>query len=65
MPKLPYTRSTTNKSTGEEVNLQRGGPDNQGPRYACSHRERLVEESLTEFRACGMVNIRLGRLTFA
>jgi hypothetical protein len=51
MPKLPYTRSATNKSTGEEVNLQRGGPDNRGPRYACSHRERPVEESLTEFRA--------------
>ena len=51
MPKLPYTRSTTNKSTGEEVNLQRGGPDNRGLRYACSHRERLVEESLTGFRA--------------
>ena len=51
MPKLPYPRSTTNKSTGEEVNLQRGGPDNRGPRYACSHRERLVEESLTGFRA--------------
>ena len=51
MPKLPYTRSTTNKYTGEEVYLQRGGPDNRGPRYACSHRERPIEESLTEFRA--------------
>ncbi|OCL01609.1 glutaminyl-tRNA synthetase [Glonium stellatum] len=35
----------------EEVNLQRGGPDNRGPRYACSHRDRPIEESLAEFRA--------------
>lgn len=35
----------------EEVNNQRGGPDNRGPRYACEHRTRPIEESLTEFRA--------------
>lgn len=34
----------------EEVKLQRGGP-NHGPRYACAHRNRPVEESLAEFRA--------------
>jgi glutaminyl-tRNA synthetase len=33
-----------------EVKLQRGG-ENHGPRYACSHRNRPVEESLSEFRA--------------
>lgn len=33
-----------------EVKLQRGG-ENHGPRYACSHRCRPIEESLTEFRA--------------
>ncbi|ORY18917.1 tRNA synthetases class I, catalytic domain-domain-containing protein [Clohesyomyces aquaticus] len=35
----------------EEVNRQRGGPDNRGPRYACEHRTRPIEESLAEFRA--------------
>ncbi|KAF1994042.1 glutaminyl-tRNA synthetase [Amniculicola lignicola CBS 123094] len=35
----------------EEINRQRGGPDNRGPRYACEHRTRPTEESLTEFRA--------------
>ncbi|KAF2014330.1 glutaminyl-tRNA synthetase [Aaosphaeria arxii CBS 175.79] len=35
----------------EEVNRQRGGPDNRGARYACEHRTRPVEESLAEFRA--------------
>ncbi|PVI01906.1 glutaminyl-tRNA synthetase [Periconia macrospinosa] len=35
----------------EEVNMQRGGPDNRGTRYTCSHRTRPVEESLAEFRA--------------
>lgn len=34
----------------EEINRQRGGPDNRGPRYACEHRSRPVEESLKEFR---------------
>jgi len=37
--------------TAEELNLQRGGKNNRGPRYACPHRNRPVEESLTEFRA--------------
>jgi glutaminyl-tRNA synthetase len=37
--------------TREEVNLQRGGPDSRGERFACAHRSRPVEESLTEFRA--------------
>jgi glutaminyl-tRNA synthetase len=37
--------------TKEEVNLQRGGPDNRGPRYGCKHRSRPIEESLAEFRA--------------
>ncbi|KAF2122193.1 tRNA synthetases class I, catalytic domain-containing protein [Lophiotrema nucula] len=35
----------------EEVNRQRGGPDNRGTRYACEHRTRPIEESITEFRA--------------
>lgn len=35
----------------EEINNQRGGPDNRGKRYACEHRTRPIEESLTEFRA--------------
>jgi glutaminyl-tRNA synthetase len=37
--------------TKEEVNLQRGGPDNRGPRFACKHRNRPIDESITEFRA--------------
>jgi glutaminyl-tRNA synthetase len=37
--------------TEEEINLQRGGPDNKGKRYACAHRDRPTEESLAEFRA--------------
>ena len=36
---------------GEEVNMQRGGPDNRGPRYACEHRSRPIAESIAEFRA--------------
>ncbi|KAF2649624.1 glutaminyl-tRNA synthetase [Lophiostoma macrostomum CBS 122681] len=35
----------------EEVNRQRGGPDNRGKRYACEHRTRPIDESITEFRA--------------
>ncbi|KAH5055493.1 glutamine--tRNA (Gln) ligase [Parastagonospora nodorum] len=35
----------------EEINMQRGGPDNRGERYGCDHRSRPIEESLTEFRA--------------
>ena len=35
----------------EEINMQRGGPDNRGARYACAHRDRPSEESLEEFRA--------------
>jgi glutaminyl-tRNA synthetase len=31
--------------------MQRGGPDNRGERYACKHRERPIDESMTEFRA--------------
>ncbi|KAI9705311.1 MAG: Glutaminyl-tRNA synthetase [Bogoriella megaspora] len=37
--------------TKEEVNLGRGGKDNRGERFACAHRNRPIEESLTEFRA--------------
>jgi glutaminyl-tRNA synthetase len=37
--------------TAEEVNAQRGGKDNRGPRFECKHRNRPVEESLAEFRA--------------
>ncbi len=33
-----------------EIKLQRGG-ENHGPRIACEHRTRPVEESLAEFRA--------------
>lgn len=36
--------------TDEELKLQRGGP-NHGPRYACPHRSRPTDESLSEFRA--------------
>ncbi|KAL5115130.1 Glutaminyl-tRNA synthetase [Pleosporales sp. CAS-2024a] len=35
----------------EEINMQRGGPDNRGERYACSHRSRPIQESIAEFRA--------------
>ncbi|KAI8941684.1 hypothetical protein NX059_002894 [Plenodomus lindquistii] len=35
----------------EEINMQRGGPDNRGKRYGCDHRTRPIEESITEFRA--------------
>lgn len=35
-----------------EIIAQRGGGEGEGkPRYACSHRNRPVQESLTEFRA--------------
>lgn len=37
--------------TAEEVNAQRGGKDNRGPRFECKHRNRPTEESLVEFRA--------------
>jgi glutaminyl-tRNA synthetase len=37
--------------TKEEVNLQRGGPDNRGTRFGCKHRTRPIDESLAEFRA--------------
>ncbi|KAF2752863.1 glutaminyl-tRNA synthetase [Pseudovirgaria hyperparasitica] len=37
--------------SAKEINLQRGGPDNRGKRYACADRSRPVEESLAEFRA--------------
>jgi glutaminyl-tRNA synthetase len=40
-----------NNHTGEEINNQRGGPDNRGKRYGCAHRDRPIEESITEFRA--------------
>ncbi|KAI9833929.1 MAG: hypothetical protein M1819_003438 [Sarea resinae] len=39
----------------KEVKLQRGGEE-RGPRYACAHRTRPIEESLAEFR-----NMRDGR----
>lgn len=35
----------------KEVEDQRGGGKGKKPRYACPHRDRLVSESLTEFRA--------------
>ncbi|KAF9730864.1 hypothetical protein PMIN06_005075 [Paraphaeosphaeria minitans] len=35
----------------EEVNMQRGGPDNRGARFACEHRTRPIAESMAEFRA--------------
>ncbi|KAG8823436.1 hypothetical protein FRC17_009334, partial [Serendipita sp. 399] len=34
--------------TGEEINAARGGAE-RGPRYACIHRDRPIEESLSEF----------------
>ena len=37
--------------TAEQIKDQRGGEDNRGQRYACPHRDRPTEESLTEFRA--------------
>ncbi len=36
--------------TDEEIKLQRGGL-NHGPRSACAHRNRPIEESLADFRA--------------
>jgi glutaminyl-tRNA synthetase len=39
-------------STSEsEIAQQRGGGKGAIPRYACSHRDRPVDESLSEFRA--------------
>jgi glutaminyl-tRNA synthetase len=46
-----YYMSDTNVIVGEEINMQRGGPDNRGKRFACDHRSRPIDESLTEFRA--------------
>ena len=37
--------------TAEQVNAQRGGKDNRGPRFECEHRYRPIDESLAEFRA--------------
>lgn len=37
--------------TATEINNQRGGPDNRGERFECVHRNRPIEESLSEFRA--------------
>jgi glutaminyl-tRNA synthetase len=37
--------------TAEEVNAQRGGKDNRGPRFECVHRNRPIDENLAEFRA--------------
>lgn len=37
--------------TKEEINMQRGGPDNRGKRFGCWHRERSNATSLIEFRA--------------
>jgi glutaminyl-tRNA synthetase len=59
MPLLKYafsgpigcTQHALTLATGEEINMQRGGPDNRGKRYACEHRARPIEESMTEFRA--------------
>ncbi len=45
------SQKTANQFIGEEINMQRGGPDNRGKRYACAHRTRPIEESMTEFRA--------------
>ncbi|KAF1942239.1 glutaminyl-tRNA synthetase [Clathrospora elynae] len=35
----------------EDINKQRGGPDNRGKRFACDHRKRPIADSLAEFRA--------------
>lgn len=45
---LPMNGFRVHASIGEEINAARGGPD-RGPRYACVHRNRPVEESLEEF----------------
>lgn len=37
--------------TADQVNAQRGGKDNRGPRFECEHRHRPIDESLAEFRA--------------
>ncbi|KAL6716005.1 hypothetical protein ACLMJK_006967 [Lecanora helva] len=37
--------------TKNEIVEQRGGGDGKKPRYACPHRDRSKQESLTEFRA--------------
>jgi glutaminyl-tRNA synthetase len=49
--------------TKEEVNLQRGGPDNRGTRFACAHRSRPTEESLAEFRAMRDGKYKRGEVT--
>lgn len=43
-------QTLTSAPSDTEIKLQKGG-ENHGPRYACPHRNRPVEESLTEFRA--------------
>ncbi|RKP15386.1 tRNA synthetases class I, catalytic domain-containing protein [Piptocephalis cylindrospora] len=35
--------------TGEDISQQRGGESRRGPRYACPHRDRPVEENEREF----------------
>ena len=48
----PLTRDLSTKyCTEAEIVDQRGGGDGKKPRYACSHRNRPISESLTEFRA--------------
>lgn len=47
---IEYNGAYVCHCTDEEIKLQRGGPSH-GPRFGCAHRDRPIEESLTEFRA--------------
>ena len=49
--KTPKGDPCTKCCTETEIVDQRGGGDGKKPRYACSHRNRPISESLTEFRA--------------
>ncbi|KAL4795219.1 hypothetical protein BDV19DRAFT_378927 [Aspergillus venezuelensis] len=49
---------------GIEITLQRGGGKGVTPRYACPHRDRPMEESLTKFRAMRDGKYAPGEATF-
>ena len=48
--------------TPEEIHAQRGG-DEKGPRFACQHRDRPVDESLREFEKMKNGEYKEGEMT--
>ncbi|GAA5929158.1 glutamine--tRNA ligase [Sporobolomyces koalae] len=52
----------TSNDTGEEINLQRGGP-NHGPRYESKDRNKPIEQSLAEFEAMKLGQYQPGEMT--